>query len=58
MKLKSFLTSENSLQRLLSRLREPHGLQGKAPAGGPPFFASRVLRRRFGEQTTQLHMLD
>jgi Putative transposase len=58
MKLKSFLTSEKSLQRLLSRLAEPTDVQGKAPARGPPYFASRVLRQRFGEHSTQLDMLD
>jgi hypothetical protein len=58
MKLKSFVTSEKSLQRLLSRLGEPTDVQGKAPARGPPYFDSRVLRQRFGEHSTQLDLLD
>ena len=58
MKLKSFLTGGKSLQSLLSRLGEPTDVQAKAPARGPPYFASQVLRRRFAEQTTQLDMLD
>jgi hypothetical protein len=58
MKLKSFLTSGKSLQRLLSRVGEPTDVQGKAPARGPPYFASQLLRRRFAEHTTLLDMLD
>ena len=45
-------------QPMLSRLAEPTDVQGKAPARGPPYFASRVLRQRFGEHATQLDMLD
>ena len=58
MKLKSFLTAANSLQRLLSRVGEPTDAQGKAPARGPPYFASQVLRQRFAELGPQLDMLD
>ena len=53
MKLKSFVTREKSFQRLLSRLREPTDVQGKAPARGPPYFASQVLRQRFAEPEPQ-----
>ncbi len=56
MKLKSFLTSQASLRRLLSRLGEPTLMQGKAPARGPPYFASKMVRRRFAEQSSQLGM--
>jgi hypothetical protein len=58
MKLKSLLSSGESLQRLLSRLGEPTDVQAKAPARGPPYFASRVLRHRFAQPTTQLDILD
>jgi hypothetical protein len=60
MKLKSFLTSPKSLQRVLARLGEPTQVQGKAPARGPPYFASRVVRRQFGEsdESAQLEMLE
>lgn len=58
MKLKSLLTSSGSLQRLLARLGEPTAVQGKAPARGPPYIASQVLRRRFAEQAPQFGMLD
>lgn len=47
MRLKAFVTSAKSLQRLLSELGEPTDVAGKAPARGPPYFASQVLRRRF-----------
>ena len=50
MKLKSFLTSRASLRRLLTRLGEPLDVQGKAPARAPPYFASKMVRRRFAEQ--------
>ena len=52
------LTCPKSLQRLLTRLGEPTDVQGKASARGPPYFASKLLRRRFGEHACQLDMLD
>ena len=58
MKLKSFITSARSLQLLLATLGEPTDVQGKAPARGPPYFASQVLRRRFDEHADRLGMLD
>ena len=58
MKLKSFLTSEKSLQRLLSRFGEPTVVQGKALARGPPYFTSQVLRQRFAEPAPQLDFLE
>jgi hypothetical protein len=56
MKLKSFLTSSRSLHRLLTRLGEPTEVQDKAPARGPPYFASKLVRRHFGEPSPQLAM--
>ena len=56
MKLKSFLTRESSLHRLLTELGEPTHVQGKAPARGPPDFASKVVRRLFGESSQQRDM--
>ena len=58
MKLKSFITSSRSLQPLLATLGEPTDVQGKAPARGPPYFESQVLRRRFNEPADQHGMLD
>ena len=58
MKLMSFLTGGRSLLRLLSRLGEPTDVQGKAPARGPPYFASQVLRQRFAAPGPQLDFLD
>jgi hypothetical protein len=56
MKLKSLITSPNSLRRLLTKLGEPTTVQEKAPARGPPYFASKVVRRHFGEPSPQLAM--
>jgi len=58
MKLKSFLTGPKSLQRLLTQLGEPTEVKGKAPARGPPYFASKVVRRHFGEHALQVGMFD
>ena len=58
MKLKSFLTNPKSLQRLLTQLGEPTEVQGKAPARAPPYFASKVVRRHFGEHAPQVGMFD
>ena len=58
MKLKSFLTNKKSLDRLLTRLREPTEIQGKAPARSPPYFSSREVRRRFGDGDDQLGLFD
>ena len=57
MKLNSLLTSPKSLQRLLTLLGEPTEVPGRAPARGPPYFASQVVRRHFGE-SAQLDMVD
>ena len=56
MKLKSWLTSPKSLRRLLTKLGEPTQVQGKAPARAPPYFASKMVRRHFGEPDPQLAM--
>jgi hypothetical protein len=58
MKLKSFLTRESSLHRLLTELGEPTHVQGKAPARGPPYFASNIVRRYLREHTLQVGMFD
>jgi hypothetical protein len=58
MKLKSVLTREKGLQRLFSRLGEPTDVRGKAPARGPAYFASQVLRQRFAEPGRQLDFLE
>jgi hypothetical protein len=50
--------SGKSLRRLLSRLGQPTDVPGKAPARGPPYFASQVLRQRFAERGPQLDMLQ
>ena len=57
MKLKSLLTSPKSLQRLLVQLGEPTEIPGRAPARGPAYFSSQVVRRSFGE-SAHLDMVD
>jgi len=56
MKLKSFLTNGMSLHRLLTRLHEPTEVKPKAPARGPPYFASQAVRRHLGVPSPQLAM--
>jgi hypothetical protein len=58
MKLKSLVTSPGNLKRLLTSLGEPTEVQGKAPARGPPYFASQVVRRHFGEPPQERDMFD
>jgi len=54
MKLKSLVTAPRSLHRLLTSLGESTEVQGKAPARGPPYFASKLIRRRLVEHSPQL----
>jgi hypothetical protein len=58
MKLKAFLTSPTSLRRLLSRLGEPTEPPTRAPARGPPYFATQVVRRALGVSHRQVEMFD
>jgi hypothetical protein len=58
MKLKAFLTSPASLRRLLCRLGEPTEPPTRAPARGPPYFATQVVRRALGGAAAQVQMFD
>jgi hypothetical protein len=58
MKLKAFLTSPASLRRLLTRLGEPTVAPSRAPARGPPYFATRVVRQALGVARGQVEMFD
>jgi hypothetical protein len=46
MKLRSLVTSAASIERYLRHIGEPIDLPTLAPARDPPFFKSRVLRRK------------
>ena len=58
MKLKSFITRQSSLRRLLERLGEPTEPPPRAPARGPPYFKTHAVRRRFGGELGQIEMFD
>ena len=58
MRLKSFITRQSSLRRLLERLGEPTEPPPRAPARGPPYFKTHAVRRRFGGELGQLDMFD
>jgi hypothetical protein len=58
MKLKSFLTSPQSLRRLLERLGEPTQITAKAPARGPPYFKTHAVRRHSAEPSDQTELFD
>jgi hypothetical protein len=49
MRLRALVTAAASIARYLRHLGEPTEPPPLSPARGPPFFKSRVLRRKFGE---------
>jgi hypothetical protein len=58
MKIKAFLTSPQSLRRLLTRLGEPTEAPRRAPARGPPYFATQTVRRHNAEPSAQADLFD
>jgi len=48
LRLVAMMTDAKEIARYLRALGEPTEVPGRAPARGPPFWASRVLRRRAG----------
>ena len=54
MKLRALVTRPASVRRLLRHLGEPIEAPTLAPARDPPFFKSRVLRRRLPEPQVQM----
>jgi hypothetical protein len=58
MKLKAFLSSPQSLRRLLTRLGEPTEEPRRAPARGPPYFATQAVRRHTAEPSAQVDLSD
>jgi len=49
MKLRALLTAPESVTRFLRRIGEPTEPPPIAPARGPPFYKSPVLRRKLGQ---------
>ncbi len=49
LKLKALVLEAHNIERLLRRLGEPLEPPRRVPARDPPYFKSKVLRRKFGE---------
>jgi len=49
MRLRALITAAESIERFLRRIGEPTDPPPLSPARGPPFFKSRVLRRKLDE---------
>ena len=49
MRLVALVVEDKSIARYLRTLGEPTSLPARAPARGPPFWQSRVLRRASGD---------
>ena len=49
LKLRSLVIEAHNIERLLRYLGEPLEPPKRAPARDPPYFQSKVLRRKFGE---------
>jgi hypothetical protein len=55
MKLRAFVIADASIERFLRHIGEPTEPPTLAPARGPPFFKSRVLRKKLGELDAVAH---
>jgi hypothetical protein len=58
MQLKAFITSARSLERLCRKLGDRTAPPDRAPARGPPYFASKAVRRALGERLGQQELFD
>ena len=58
MKLKALVTRPTSIERWLRELGEPIEATPLSPARDPPFFKSRVLRRKLADRDAQLGMFE
>ena len=56
MKLRALITETSSIKRFLRSLGEPTEAPRPSPARDPPFYKSRVLRRRSPQSPTQMQM--
>jgi hypothetical protein len=53
MRLLAMVTEPKSVARYLRALGEPTDAPARAPARGPPFWQSRVLRRAAGDEAAE-----
>jgi hypothetical protein len=58
MQLKAFITSAKSLERLCLKLGDSTAPPERAPARGPPYFASKVVRCALVERLGQQELFD
>jgi hypothetical protein len=49
LKLRSLVMEAHNIERFLRHIGEPIQVPPRAPARDPPYFKSKVLRRKFGE---------
>ena len=49
LKLRALVIEAHNIERLLRHLGEPLQPPKRAPARDPPYFQTKVLRRKFGE---------
>jgi len=49
LKIKALVIEARNIERLLPHLREPLEPPTRSPARDPPYFKSKVLRRKLGE---------
>ena len=53
MRLLAMLTEPKGVARYLRALGEPTEAPARAPARGPPYWKSRVLRRAIGDEAAE-----
>jgi hypothetical protein len=58
MRMVALVTAPHSVARLLTHLGEPTEPPVRAPARGPPYFASKAVRRRADQQSPQGQLFD
>jgi hypothetical protein len=58
MRLLALVTLPKNVARFLRHLREPTEPPPRAPARDPPYWQSRVLRRRHDQQTGQMALFE
>jgi hypothetical protein len=57
MKLRALVTEPANVRRYLRHLDEATELPPRAPARDPPYFKSRVVRRKLAQRTGQVELV-